>query len=125
MPHYYHMKKSPGEMATHYGKMRCEDMIELGWEVKDIAAESYFDGYHSRDEEVEKLKKENAQLAICQWTSVEDRLPKDDGELVLVSDGTCCVTANYYHVGKRFHFHHPHLKQITHWMSLPKLPENT
>lgn len=63
------------------------------------------------------------KAAQPQWISVKDRLPDEDGEMVLASDGTRRVTANFFHDGQRFYFYNPHMEIVTHWMPLPKAPE--
>jgi hypothetical protein len=51
--------KTPKELALEYAKTWNDS---LGWTSKEIAEEAYHMGYTARDEEVKKLKDENARV---------------------------------------------------------------
>ena len=57
-----------------------------------------------------------------QWIPVTDRLPQDDEDVLVWVDGTHRDMA-YRDEGVWYDEEHNHLKNITHWMPLPKPPK--
>ena len=63
-----------------------------------------------------------------EWISVKDRLPEDEKEMILVTDGDTVITGFMFTLedGKVYT---PGLKmggrsmEVTHWMPLPEPPE--
>jgi len=63
------------------------------------------------------------QAAAPQWISVKDRLPENDNEVLIVASGE--VTTAFYEAGD-FGWSYGttgYETTITHWMPLPKPPE--
>jgi len=58
-----------------------------------------------------------------EWTSVEDRLPKPNQKVRVLTDGEN-PTATYYHKGGKWIVNiKPAISGVTHWQSLPTPPE--
>ena len=61
-----------------------------------------------------------------EWISVKDRMPRNENEVVLVTDGTYTYTARYLY--DSWHcvcecFDGSSIECVTHWMPLPKPPQ--
>lgn len=66
-----------------------------------------------------------AQPAAAQWVSVKDRLPLNDSEtdfVAVVNDDVNWQRAFYYD-GDWFNEDENYVENVTHWMSIPPLPE--
>lgn len=69
------------------------------------------------------------QAAAPQWISVKDRLPTQNGPILMwpgrLEDVSTCVAAGYelWNWSTEYSPHDYRLFEITHWMPLPKPPE--
>lgn len=116
-------------MTEEQIKQRAEKYAE-SYISKTMA---YIGGAHSRDEEVEmlqnqieelseqlKMNAENIQKLRNPWISVDERLPKKDGEYVLVyipkhNEVFQAFLCDNEWIGA------PTGEEVTHWMPIPKL----
>jgi hypothetical protein len=109
-----------------------------------VSEKAYIAGYHSRDEEIEKIKEGKCSLrrslhrrisALVKeidgledelkqlrnpWISVEERLPEEHSRvLIMFCNGT--VTYNDYIGVGDINYMKAHSEIITHWMPIPQL----
>lgn len=103
--------KTPEELARDWSRERTMQPCANGynmWIMDEwkLAEEAFLAGY---------------QAAAPQWISVKDRLP-EKGDRVLISyhDG---VSIGSYHRNDDWHVIGIILRSVTHWMPLPKPPE--
>jgi hypothetical protein len=89
----------------------------------DSAVPFFIEDIRRYVEHLEHIARANVSITKNDWISVNERLPEGDGQIVLASDGRGIVGATYFHLGKRFHFYHPHMESVTHWQPLPPLPQ--
>jgi hypothetical protein len=102
--------KTPEELAEEYCK-KAPAESDCWWEG---AYGGFLAGY---------------QAAASQWISVKDRLPTQNGPILMWSgrleDVSTCVAAGYelWNWSTEYSPHDYRLFEITHWMPLPKPPE--
>jgi len=101
-------------VAEKFG--RCSSVIRLDW-MKKIEA------VMKRQEEI--IEEQEERIAIMEeggWIPVTKRLPQDDEDVLVWVNGTHRDMA-YRDEGVWYDEEHNHLKNITHWMPLPKPPK--
>ncbi len=59
---------------------------------------------------------------MSEWISVKDRLPSTIGHYIAYSPGM--ITWVFFSSNKKWCFDNTFLKGVTHWMPLPKPPED-
>ena len=84
------------------------------------------DKYYKALDTICELRKENMRLKADRWISVEDRLPEAEGEYLVATEfhGHKGRAVAYFRDEKWFRHETSHaLLCVTHWQSLPALPE--
>ena len=110
-------EKLKREVKEHCKKLIDEGVKEV--DVVDIAAEIV----KLVDAQTEFA--ENEQEHTRQWISVRDRIPPDQEEVLvctLAKNGVQNIDKGYWAIDN---FIHRGRSQVTHWMPLPELPEET
>ena len=119
------------EQIKQSSEAYCDEYFSpLDVDGGQYAEEDFIAGYHSRNEEIEQLKKaiysaqkamaELAEIARNPWISVEKRLPDEHSRvLIMFCNGT--VTYNDYIGVEDINYMKAHSKTITHWMPIPEL----
>ena len=106
------------EVKEHCKKLNDEGVKEV--DVVDIADEIVT---LVKDAQTEFAENESAHTR--QWISVRDRIPPDQEEVLvctLAKNGVQNIDKGYWSID---HFIHRGRSQVTHWMPLPELPEET
>jgi len=115
--------KTPEELAEEWASNRCP---EQGPEfiVWNMCKDDFLAGYQAG-----RLNSKAVQAAAPQWISVKDRLPENISDVLILSkEKESCVGYyrssdndwNMYNPCCSFHME---LHGVTHWMPLPKPPE--
>lgn len=116
------MRLIDAEKLTREVKEHCKKLIDEGVkevDVTDIAAEIV----KLVDAQTEFAENESAHTR--QWISVRDRIPPDQEEVLvctLAKNGVRNIDKGYWAIDN---FIHRGRSQVTHWMPLPELPEET
>ena len=89
-------------------------------EIQEKDIESF-----NRDIETVRNLIRQLESQVPKWISVEDRLPEEPGEVLMVLHGRVCIA--WYHIDGRFESGSGLVfsagKAVTHWMPLPQPPE--
>ena len=102
--------KTPEELAEEYADTQHYD-VDQEW---SDSYKGFLAGY---------------QAAASQWISVKDRLPKENGPILVWSgrleDVPTCAAAGYelWNWSTEYSPHDYRLFELSHWMPLPKPPE--
>lgn len=96
-----------------------EEREELVSENK-VALQTLSDQLADADKAMQDI---SSSATLNNWVGVRDRLPEENGDIVLVSDGDYCTVASYISEDKKFYYFHPCMQRITHWQPLPGLPQ--
>jgi hypothetical protein len=103
--------KTPEELAVEYADRNSGGECSNDW---NGLVDGFLAGY---------------QAAAPQWISVKDRLPEDNGPILMWSGRLehvpTCAAAGYelWNWSTEYSPHDFRLHEITHWMPLPKAPK--
>ncbi len=103
--------KTPEELAEEYANRITRESERF---IRNDIEIAFFAGY---------------QAAAPQWISVKDRLPEEDGPILVWSgrleDVPTCAAAGYelWNWSTEYAPHDYRLFELSHWMPLPKKPE--
>jgi hypothetical protein len=64
------------------------------------------------------------QLTLSEWISIDDRLPKIAEDVIVFSDDKFQIDIGFF-MNNKWHSDRGELPTVTHWMPLPKPPEET
>ena len=116
------MRLIDSEKLKREVKEHCKKLIDEG--VKEVDVVDYRRRNRKLlDAQAEIVENESAHTR--QWISVKDRIPPDQEEVLvctLSKNGVQNIDKGYWAID---HFIHRGRSQVTHWMPLPELPEET